>query len=442
MYNFEGNAAIYCSEHKQSGMIDVRHKKCLFNRCKINPGFNFKGEIKALYCNAHKQEGMINVKDKICIHEGCKTQSVYNYEGEKPRLYCFQHKKDGMINVKSRQCCQDGCKLFPMYNFEYETKGLYCTSHKKEGMVDVKHRKCCFDGCQLIPTYNLENEKRPIYCSIHKTDDMVNVKHKKCIFNNCKITACYNNEGETKPIYCTTHKKDGMTNVVNKKCIYDDCKITPCYNYEWETKAIYCSSHKEEGMVDVKGLKCVNDWCYTRANNSKYKGYCLNCYVNMFPDKPVSRNYKTKEATVVEYVKNKFPDLSWVCDKAIKDGCSKKRPDLLVDLGYQIIIIEIDENQHSNYECSCENKRIMELSQDLQHRPIIFIRFNPDKYESNGVKIDSCWGLDGRGMCAVKKTKKLEWQERLDSLSLQIEYWLKPENITDKMIETIHLFYS
>ena len=115
---------------------------------------------------------------------------------------------------------------------------------------------------------------------------------------------------------------------------------------------------------------------------------------------------------------------------------------MLVDLGYQIIIIEIDENQHGNYDCSCENKRIMELSQDLQHRPVILIRFNPDKYETNGVKIDSCWGFDGRGICSIKKTKKLEWQERLDALSLQIEYWLKPENKTDKTIETIHLFYS
>jgi hypothetical protein len=162
----------------------------------------------------------------------------------------------------------------------------------------------------------------------------------------------------------------------------------------------------------------------------------------MFPDKPVSRNYKTKEYAVIEYIKTIFPNYTWICDKHIKDGCSKKRPDLLVDLGYQIIIIEIDENQHANYDCSCENKRIMELSQDLQHRPIIFIRFNPDEYEINGVKMTSCWGVDGRGICSIKKTKKFEWQERLHALSLQIEYWLNPENKTDKTIETIHLFYS
>ena len=45
-----------------------------------------------------------------------------------------------------------------------------------------------------------------------------------------------------------------------------------------------------------------------------------------------------------------------------------------------IIIVEIDENAHINYDSSCENKRLMELSQDLGFRPIVFIRFNPDDY--------------------------------------------------------------
>ena len=56
-----------------------------------------------------------------------------------------------------------------------------------------------------------------------------------------------------------------------------------------------------------------------------------------------------------------------------------RRPDLMVDLGYQVVIIEIDENQHISYDCSCENKRLMQLSQDVGHRPVVFIRVHPDK---------------------------------------------------------------
>jgi hypothetical protein len=164
--------------------------------------------------------------------------------------------------------------------------------------------------------------------------------------------------------------------------------------------------------------------------------------MNLFPGKPVSRNYKTKERAVVEYVTTCFPHCTWSNDKYIIDGCSKRRPDLIVDLGYQIVIIEIDENQHITYNCSCENKRIMELSQDLGHRPIVFIRFNPDDYINNGINISSCWGLDGNGICVVKKSKKNEWSQRLNTLEEQIKYWLHPSNVTNKTIEVIHLFYD
>jgi len=73
--------------------------------------------------------------------------------------------------------------------------------------------------------------------------------------------------------------------------------------------------------------------------SEKYDGYFLFCYINLFPDKPVSRNYKPKEFSVVNLIKIKYLNLSWITDKIIKDGCSKRKPDILLDLGYQIIII-------------------------------------------------------------------------------------------------------
>ena len=188
-------------------------------------------------------------------------------------------------------------------------------------------------------------------------------------------------------------------------CIHTGCKKQPIYNTEGKTKALYCSAHKKEGMVDVKNKTCKSEWCSTFVQE-KYDGYCLFCFMNLFPDKPVTRNYKTKEFAVVEYVKTRFPGVDWIADKSVNNGCSKKRPDLLLDLGYQILIIEVDENQHMEYECSCENKRIMELSQDVGHRPIVFIRFNPDKYVKYGENVSSCWGINKNGICGVKESKK------------------------------------
>lgn len=84
----------------------------------------------------------------------------------------------------------------------------------------------------------------------------------------------------------------------------------------------------------------------------------------------------------------------------------------------------------------------MELSQDVGHRPIIFIRFNPDDYLKDGKKNTSCWGLNKKGICVVKKTKKDEWDNRLLCLENIIIYWINPENITNKMIEMVNLFYD
>jgi len=262
-----------------------------------------------------------------------------------------------------------------------------------------------------------------------------------CIHECCNTRPVFNAEGETKALYCAQHKKDGMVNIKNKTCIHEGCKTQPVFNAEGETKALYCTQHKKDGMVDIISKTCISEWCSTRVTE-KYDGYCLVCYMNLFPDKPVSRNYKTKEYAVVEYIKTMFPTLNWEADKIINCGCSMRRPDLLLDIFYQIIIIEVDENQHTNYVSNCENKRIMELSQDLGHRPIIFIRFNPDDYDKNGINIKSCWCKNKKGICVVNKSKKTEWSDRLSVLEEHINYWINPENKTEKTIEMIHLFYD
>jgi hypothetical protein len=157
-------------------------------------------------------------------------------------------------------------------------------------------------------------------------------------------------------------------------------------------------------------------------------------------DKPAMCNYKTKEKDVVDRITQTFTSFTWVADKKVQDGCSRRRPDLLLDMGSHIIIVEIDENKHTDYDCSCENKRLMELSQDLQHRPIVFIRFNPDDYTNQyGILVKSCWKLNKLGVMQIAKTKQKEWEERIESLKQQIQYWV--DHPTEKTIEIIELFY-
>jgi len=413
---------------------------CIHAGCKKQPTFNIAGETKRLYCSSHKLDEMINVIGNTCLHPACKTRPSYNKEGERKPVYCFAHKMPEMVDVRNKTCVHPDCKSRPNYNHAGETKPLYCSEHKLDEMMDVTHKTCLHPGCNTRSSYNKEGETKPLYCSTHKMEDMINV-NRTCISPDCKKQPNYNNHGEIKGLYCAEHKLPEMVNVKNKTCTHEDCKKQPSYNKEGEQTALYCLTHKKNGMVNVKIKTCKTYLCSTRFQE-KYDGYCRFCYMNLFPDKPVSRNYKTKEYSVVEYVKSKYPTLTWIADKIINGGCSKRRPDLLLDLGYQIVIVEVDENKHTNYDCSCENKRIMELSQDLGHRPIVFIRFNPDDYNKNGNTITSCWGIDKKGICVVKKTKKDEWVLRLSALEESINYWIDPVNKTDKTIETIQLFYD
>ncbi len=80
------------------------------------------------------------------------------------------------------------------------------------------------------------------------------------------------------------------------------------------------------------------------------------------------------------FLKAKFQDVSWICDRKIDGGCSRRRPDLFLDMGSHVVIVELDENKHDEYDRTCENRRMMEISQDLNHRYIVMIRFNPDGY--------------------------------------------------------------
>ena len=376
-----------------------------------------------------------------CIYTNCSRYATYNNPGEKKRIYCNEHKKDNMVDVAHKRCIYSNCKAQPTYNIPGEKKRLYCKEHKLEGMIDVVHKKCEYEGCDKRPTYNEENEKQPLFCKKHKKENMTDIANKKCKYEGCNKQPIYNEEGNNKRLYCKDHKKENMIDVINKRCAFIGCLLQPSYNYEDIRKRLYCKDHKKENMVDACNRRCKNN-CDTIVVHKKYKGYCLFCFIHLFPDEKVCYNYKTKEKHITDHIKEQFKEYNWICDKSIQGGCSRRRPDMFIELDEQCIIVEIDENQHNDYDCSCENKRLMELSQDVGHKPIVFIRFNPDDYLDNNINITSCWIPGKDGILRIKNNKVKEWKDRLNTLKQQIEYWTNPENTTNKTVEIIHLFYD
>lgn len=437
-YNIKGvTTELFCSEHRQDGMVNVTKPKCIFDGCPVEPSYNFKGETKRLYCAKHKKEGMLHLSSTYCDDKDCKFIATFNFEGQLKPKYCLTHKDEDMVDVTNRHWCENGCKIRASCNFQ----GLppkFCGDCKLDGMIDVNSQKCIEKGCKINATYNFINETKLLYCMVHKKPNMVNVKDRKCAEADCPTIPRFNLPDETRGIYCSIHKKPDMINVMDKLCAFEGCPTHPSCNYPKSTVRLYCATHKLPGMIDIAHPQCKTKSCIT-APSLKYQGYCYRCFIYNFPDEPLAKNHKVKEKHVVDFLKKTLPDVEMTFDKRIQGGCSRRRPDAFFDRLTHSIIIEVDENQHQDY--SCENKRMMELFEDLGSRPIVFVRFNPDGYiNKKNTNITSCFGYH-KTLGVPYVTKKVEWEQRLKSLIDTINTY-NNENVPEKEVTILNLFYD
>lgn len=169
---------------------------------------------------------------------------------------------------------------------------------------------------------------------------------------------------------------------------------------------------------------------------SRWTPYCFRCFCVLHPDAEIPRRFKLKEHYVRDQIKDHFKDtLTLTFDKSIEGGCSKKRPDILIDFGSHCIIIEIDENCHVNY--TCEQSRMVSLYEDTGFRNIVFLRFNPDGYILNHKRYPSPFRYTPTGMLSLHKE---EMDKRMKSLIQSIEYHQGNQPMQPITIE--YLFYG
>jgi hypothetical protein len=224
-----------------------------------------------------------------------------------------------------------------------------------------------------------------------------------------------------------------MVDIKNKKCIDPSCSKHPSYNIPGENKALYCKTHALPDMVDIKSMKCAT--CKTTRQRAKYKPNCARCHFYLNPNDPRIRNYKTKEHTFMVPLKERYPNM--VLDQIVSGGCSRRRPDGLIDCLTHSVIIEIDEDQHSGYDQICDNRRIMELFQDLGNRPVVFIRINPDSYKSDNKSVSGVFSVSKGGELRINEK---EFDRRYESLVQTIDYAIA--NVPDRAVESAQLFFS
>jgi hypothetical protein len=434
-YGFPDGKRTYCCDHKQTDMVNLAGSRCQTTGC---PKGAFYGFIdgKRISCSDHKQTDMVNLSGSRCQTTGCPKSAIYGFIDGK-RISCSDHVQKDMVNLSDIKCYYEGCPKSANFGFS-DGKKVSCKEHVIDNMVNLSAKICDHPDCTYIASFALVGEKAT-KCDSHKLDNMINVRVKICSTDGCPIRASFGFV-DGKATKCEDHKITNMVNIASKKCSHPECTKQPKFGFVGQS-AEKCRDHILDNMVNVTSKKCL--LCPVSASNPLYNGYCLRCFIYTFPDQETAKHYKIKEVLVCDFIKETYPDENAIFDKTT-GGCSKRRPDALIDKYTHTLIVECDEMQHSSpndyYSTNCEVSRINELYTDLADRPIVFIRFNPDAYidENNVKKLSSFKYHNTNGVPIVRNQK--EWQNRLEVLKNTIDKHLT--EIPIEQITTVNLFFD
>ena len=332
------------------------------------------------YCENHRSKNK-SWKRPTCQSVGCKTQPVYGAEGSGKPEYCKTHAPKEYVDVKNTTCIHPNCKTQPSYGAEGSGKAEYCKTHAPKEYVDVKNTTCIHPNCKTRPVYGAEGSGKAEYCKTHAPKEYVNVKDKTCIHPNCKTQPVYGAEGSGKAEYCKEHKPQEYVDVKSKTCIHPNCKTRPWYGFPTYS-ATHCAKHKSPNMVQNPSK--VKDGEYNKCQICDYKidpkdEYCGGC--KLYIDYGSTVKYREKEMSIASLLDDN--KIEYTHDLTVKDGCSRKRPDFVINTSWGVVILEIDEFQHrrNSYSCECEITRMKQLYFDIGVENVLFIRYNPDSYK-------------------------------------------------------------
>jgi hypothetical protein len=347
-YAFFFNKPTRCKQHKLDNQ-KIRYKKCVCG--KTEPNYGLSTDERPSCCSICKTNDMIDLRHAKCL---CgKQQPIYGYESDNKRVCCKDCKKENMIDLANNdKKCKCGKRAsFGLVN---DIKATCCVNCKTDEMIDINNKnKLCKCGTRAI--FGLKDDIKPQFCIKCKTNDMIDLSHNLCICK--KVRPSFGLTGDKTPTCCQSCKSSVMIDLCNKLCK---------------------SNYLEEG----KSFDCAT------LANKKYKGYCTRCYSYHFPNDPLTFQIKskTKEIAVRDYINLKFED--FYHDKALWiEGCDcthKRRIDHRKLIGNTLLCIETDEEQHKRYDKDDEEVRYNDLMM-IHGGKFIFIRFNPDKYQENGV---------------------------------------------------------
>lgn len=224
-------------------------------------------------------------------------------------------------------------------------------------------RRCTFEGCR-----NMEVSK-----GLCKRHSGAQDKRKKCSENDCSNIAqkgglCYTHGDVNRR--CTVHgcsrKYQNGGVCITHGAILPKCTHPGC-NYE----------RRKDGLCGIHHptyRKCINCQFYQVQKSGDMCGTCSGYREN-------SEEFKLRELLTLW-----FQDLKITHDRIIEGSCLRYRPDFFIETPKgHIIIVEVDETHHKDYDINCEIVRMFNIQQAIM-TPIVFVRYNPDAYKPGGIK--------------------------------------------------------
>ena len=145
-----------------------------------------------------------------------------------------------------------------------------------------------------------------------------------------------------------------------------------------EQKKIYYQENREKILCKIKENRPKCKSCKLFPYYKKENLLCSYCDPNN------KKIYGLKEMKVVNFLQSK--NITFIHNKSVGFECGNYRPDVLIDCNTHFIVVEIDENQHESYNNNCEMARMNNIYIALG-LPVVFLRYNPDKFFLNNIKI-------------------------------------------------------
>lgn len=342
---------------------------------------------------------------RTCNIKGCKKTAKLMCESTTPPTYlcllkddAHDQRRDGLtfkklVNSPCITCVSSNQENVKEATFgpvvEGKLKRLYCKEHGDTyGNVNIvgkqaKVRQCEHIGCEIQPSFCMPGETTRRFCNEHKPNNAVHniaavgktCKHEFDDGMRCMVQPINGFIDDERPRYCKKHRLEGMQNIIdrNRGCEIKNCSVIRAnFGLPHDKKPSRCAAHRTNQMIDIVTPKCVGCGLFVVNTRKNYR--CFYCSEG-------TASMRKNERTIFSVLEENFSEYPflWNCVFPQDTSCAlaKYRPDFTFDRGSYYLIIECDEDAHSQYDITCERKRMYEITGGLG-LPVIFVRYNPD----------------------------------------------------------------